>query len=253
MLLVCSPERGWATMLLLLLLLRLQFSLPPVDNRLSRIWTLPCSSFMKRSTNRIFSLWIWRLMSLGMSGISQSTMSLISITTFWQREIESLIIFFIYVFLFITGHKSEDEVSTVDLIVICNLTCWMAHHPTHWTFKTYWKWKEWTKKCAMQNPNTEAEVRYDLHFRTISLSKSFCLSMCIIIGASVSDGAFVLDSTRYMSATPAEQIGLVYVLTSTRSAAYQLCPSSGSLKPAHEYAGLLFLADARARHALSRH
>lgn len=80
----------------------------------------------------------------------------------------------------------------------------------------------------MQNPNTEAEVRYDLHF------KSFCLSMCIIIGASVSDGAFVLDSTRYVSATPAELIGfaLVYVLTSTRSAGCVSGPSSyGSPEP----------------------
>lgn len=47
---------------------------------------LPCSSFINNSTMRIFSLWIWRLMSLGMSGISQSTKSLISITTFCTQQ-----------------------------------------------------------------------------------------------------------------------------------------------------------------------
>ncbi|TNN40852.1 hypothetical protein EYF80_048986 [Liparis tanakae] len=59
-----------------------RFTLPSDQPLLSRFRALPCSSFRKRSTRRIFSLWIWRLMSLGMSGISQSTMSLMSITTF---------------------------------------------------------------------------------------------------------------------------------------------------------------------------
>ncbi|TNN52349.1 hypothetical protein EYF80_037432 [Liparis tanakae] len=51
---------------------------------------LPCSSCMKSSTMRIFSLWIWRLMSLGMSGINQSTKSLISITTFCTGDREQI-------------------------------------------------------------------------------------------------------------------------------------------------------------------
>lgn len=60
--------------------------------QLSLLWfsfaasLLPCSSFMKSSTIRIFSLCIWRLMSLGMSGMSQSTKSLMSITTFYTSE-----------------------------------------------------------------------------------------------------------------------------------------------------------------------
>lgn len=60
--------------------------------QLSLVWfslaasLLPCSSFMKSSTIKIFSLCIWRLMSLGMSGMSQSTKSLMSITTFCTSE-----------------------------------------------------------------------------------------------------------------------------------------------------------------------
>lgn len=44
-----------------------------------------CSSFRKKSTNRLFSLLIWSLMSVGMSGIIQSTRTLRNITRFWGR------------------------------------------------------------------------------------------------------------------------------------------------------------------------
>ena len=43
-----------------------------------------CSSFRKKSTNRLFSRLIWSLMSVGMSGIIQSTRTLRNITRFWE-------------------------------------------------------------------------------------------------------------------------------------------------------------------------
>ncbi len=49
---------------------------------------LPRSSFMNSSTTRFLSLCIWTLMSLGMSGISQSTKSLINMTTFCTERQE---------------------------------------------------------------------------------------------------------------------------------------------------------------------
>ena len=45
-----------------------------------------CSSFRKKSTNRLFSLLICSLMSVGMSGIIQSTRTLRNITRFWEGE-----------------------------------------------------------------------------------------------------------------------------------------------------------------------
>ena len=45
-----------------------------------------CSSFRKESTNRLFSLLIWSLMSVGMSGIIQSTRTLRNITRFFEGQ-----------------------------------------------------------------------------------------------------------------------------------------------------------------------
>lgn len=47
---------------------------------------LPCSSRMNNSTMRTFSLWICWLMSLGISGITQSTKSLMNITRFCREN-----------------------------------------------------------------------------------------------------------------------------------------------------------------------
>lgn len=59
----------------------------PAESPASSVLIICCSfrwsSFIKRSTSRIFSLWICWLIFLGMSGINQSTMSFISITMFW--------------------------------------------------------------------------------------------------------------------------------------------------------------------------
>lgn len=45
-----------------------------------------CSSFRKKSTNKPFSFLIWSLMSVGMSGIIQSTRTLRNITRFCQKS-----------------------------------------------------------------------------------------------------------------------------------------------------------------------
>lgn len=45
-----------------------------------------CSSFRKKSTNKLFSFLIWSLMSVGMSGIIQSTRTLRNITRFCRKQ-----------------------------------------------------------------------------------------------------------------------------------------------------------------------
>lgn len=48
--------------------------------------SVSCSSFRKKSTNRLFSLLIWSLTSVGMSGITQSTRTLRNITRFLESQ-----------------------------------------------------------------------------------------------------------------------------------------------------------------------
>lgn len=69
-------------------LLRLRRPVPGLLRAGSSIsLSFSCSSFRKKSTNRLFSLLIWSLMSVGMSGIIQSTRTLRNITKFCRAGV----------------------------------------------------------------------------------------------------------------------------------------------------------------------